>query len=204
MTFWETIIAGEYVMFALAVLLIAAVWILWARAVSLKRTHTGYEGMLHRLRDYIAEGDIESATNMCSVIDSPGARSVTVGLKMIGNKMDTIKDAMNEAEVHEHPKLERGIIWLKAISIISPLVSVAGTLCGICDRLRDLGSAGSEVDTSMIAASIAPTLVTTIAGIGVGVFAIVAWTSLEGSVDRSKQKLTEVCAGFREILNAPA
>lgn len=204
MTFWDTITAGEYVMFALAVLLIATVWIWWARASKLRREHKGYAGMLHRLHDYINEGDLESAAGMCSAISTPGGRAVNVGINLIGNPMSQIKGAMDEVESSESPVMERGIGWLKGIAIMSPLLGAGGTLCGICDRLRDLGQSASEVTPAMICGTLAPTVVTTIAGLGVGVFAVIAWISLEGSVSKAKMKLTDVCQKFRDILNAPA
>lgn len=204
MTFWETITAGEYVIFALALLFIATVWIWWARAAKLHKEHKGYSGMINRLHDYITEGDLESAAGMCSAISTPGGRAVSAGLGLIGNPMSQIKGAMDEIETGESLLMERGVGWLKGIAIMSPLIGAAGTLCGICDRLRDLGQSVAEVSPAMICGSLAPTVVTTIAGLGVGVFAIIAWISLDGSVGKAKRKLTDVCQKFRDILNAPS
>lgn len=204
MTFWETIIAGEYVMFALALLLIATVWIWWARAAKLHREHKGYEGMIQRLHDYINEGDLESAAGMCSAISTPGGRAVSTGINLIGSPMRQIKGAMDEVESSESLVMENGVAWLKGFAIMSPLLGAGGTLCGICDRLRDLSQSATEVTPAMICGSVAPTVVTSIAGLGVGVFAIIAWISLEGSVNQAKRKLTDVCQKFRDILNAPS
>ena len=160
--------------------------------------------MLHRLHDYISEGDIESAQGMCSAISSPGALSVRKGLALIGSPMDRIRSEMDEIEKSEGVKMERGVSWLKGLAIMAPLAGAAGTLCGICDRLRDLGNLNTEITLSNICENIAPCIVTTIVGLGVGIFSIVAWISLDGRVIKSKRKLAEVGREFREILNSPS
>ena len=60
------------------------------------------------------------------------------------------------------------------------------------------------VDTAQVCAALAPTIVTTVAGIGVGIFSLIALTCLEGTIDSARTRLEELGLEFIELLNAPS
>ena len=98
----------------------------------------------------------------------------------------------------------RGMRWLRTFAVVSPLLGLGGTLVGMIDRLRDLGTMGPQVDTASVCGALAPTIVTTVAGLGVGIVALVFMAILEGSIARAKRKLDGVGNEFIELLNEPS
>ena len=203
MTFWETIERGEYVMFALAVIVIAIVIIWWVRASILHGQRKKYPVLMQRIRDHVMEGDIENSRQICKALSLPGARVVEAGLSRVGQPMGEVKAAMEDASMIEKSHMSRGARWLRAMAVISPLLGLGGTLVGIIDRLRDLGEAGAVVDTAAVCGALAPTIVTTVAGLGVGIFALVALTCLEGSINSAQRNLDELSKEFIDLLNEP-
>ncbi|MCH5227386.1 MAG: MotA/TolQ/ExbB proton channel family protein [Muribaculaceae bacterium] len=203
MTFWETIERGEYVMFALAVLFILTVCIWWVRAARLHKIRKGSLGLMPRVRDHVMEGDIESARQVSGVTANAGGRVLDKGLSLIGRSMEEVKSGMLEVSDIETEKMRAGLGWLRLIAIISPLMGACGTLAGIVDRLRDLGESEAGVDLGRICGDLAPTIVTTIAGLGVGIFALLALTGLEGSLAKSKIRIDELREEFADMLNEP-
>ena len=204
MTFWETIERGEYVMFALAVIVIAGIVILWVRAGQLKRGGKRSSMMMQRVRDHVVEGDIDNARQICSATTIPEGKVVESGLNHIGSPLPVVKAAMAETASIEKSKMSAGARWLYTFAVVSPLLGLGGTLVGIIDRLRDLGEAGETVDTSMVCGAIAPTIVTTVAGLGVGILAIIFLTILEGTIASAGIKLDTTAKELEDLLNQPA
>lgn len=203
MTFWDTIERGEYVMFALACLFILALCIWIARGSRLYRDRKHYSSLMQRVRDHVMESDLENALQVCKRAKGSGPGILSAGLENIGQPMSEVNTAMDYASGIEKEKMGKGLRWLKAIAVISPLLGLGGTLTGITDRLRDLGESGTAVDISSVCAALAPTVVTTVAGLGVGIFALVAMTFLEGSVATAQRQADRLCKEFTDMLNEP-
>lgn len=204
MNFWETVERGEYVMIALAVIFIVIICIWWARSARLGKQRKGYATLMQRVRDHVVEGDIENARQLCDITTSPAANVLYAGLGRIGTPMTEVRAAMWDTAEIEKDKMTAGTRWLRALSVISPLLGLGGTLVGVIDRLRDLGLAGFSTDISAVCGAIAPTIVTTVAGLGVGIFSLIALTALESRIDSSKSKLDEVSIEFTNLLNEPS
>ena len=203
MTFWETVERGEYVMIALAVLLIFIILIWCIKTARLRKSRKTYPALLQRIRDHVTEGDLENAQLFSQAFSSPGAKIVSVGLRGIGKPIAEISSDIEMAGEIEKGEMNGGARWLSTIAVISPLLGLGGTLVGIIDRLRDLGEMGLLVDMSMLCHAIAPTIVTTVAGLGVGIFSLIAYTCLESSIDISRRDLDKVKADFIDLLNTP-
>ena len=204
MNFWETIIRGEYVMFALAVLLLAALCIWWVRSAVMSRLRKSYPALMHRLHDHIAEGDVENARQLCEDSSGAGAVVLCAGVKRIGKPMNEIEGGMKAVEAIEINRLNRGTRWIRAIAVVSPLIGLGGTLVGIVDRLRDLGERGVAVNIADVCSELAPTIVTTVAGLGVGVLALLALVCLEGSISKTSRSLEDLTMEFIDLLNQPS
>lgn len=204
MTVWDTIERGEYVMFALAALLLLAVAILWVRCMTMRKIDRSYPGLMQRLRDHVTEGDIENARQICEISDTPGSKVLCAGIGRIGHPLPEVKTAMGECGDYECRRFSKGIIWLRMIAVISPLLGLGGTLVGIIDRLRDLGGITEGVDISMVCAYLAPTIVTTVAGLVVGILALVALTCLDSRIMASRRKMEQLQHEFLDLLNEPS
>lgn len=204
MTVWETVERGEYVMIALAVIIILIVVIWWCRGSVLSKWNKSYSPLMHRVHDHIMEGDIENVARICAEASTPGGTVLEAGARKIGEPMAELKSAMKETAEIEKGRLGKGERWLRAFAVISPLLGFGGTLVGIIDRLRDLGESQLPVDASIICAQLAPTIVTTVAGLITGIFAIIAFSSLDSIVETSRRKIDRTAADFIELLNQPA
>lgn len=204
MNLWDTIVRGEYVMFALALMLVAAVAIWWARGASLKSLSKKNINLMNRIRDYIMEGDIENARELAEVSTFPGAKVIEAGVTRLGRPVTEIISAMELASSAQNPTIERGRRWLYGIAIMAPLIGAAGSLAGICDAFRNAAEAGGDADLALLSSMIAPALVATVAGLGVGVFAIFAFYCLDGAIAKAKNALSNLTLDFADLLNEPS
>lgn len=204
MNFWDTIVRGEYVMFALALMLVAVAAIWWARGVSLSSLRKKNVSLMNRIRDYIMEGDIENAHGLAEGSNFPGAKVIEAGVTRLGRPVAEIIASMELASEAQGPVIERGRRWLYAIAVMAPLIGAAGSLAGICDAFRNVAEAGGDADLALLSSMIAPALVATVAGLGVGVFAIFAFYCLDGSMAKAKNDLSHLTLDFADLLNEPS
>lgn len=204
MTFWETIERGEYVMFALAVIFILTIIIWWVVAARLKRNRKRNHSMMQRVRDHIVEGDVENTIQLCQSYATPGSRVIEAGLSHVGKPIQDVKSALSDQVTIEKENSGASMRWLRMFAVISPLAGLGGTLVGVTDRLRDLGNSGLPVTVADVCGELAPTIVTTIAGLGVGIFALFALTCLETTVGKSRRNLDEIALEFTDLLNEPS
>ena len=204
MNFWDIIAAGVYVMIPLAILLIATVWIWIARSSSIGRSMNSADEIMHRLRDYIVEGDIENAAKICEGSDVPVGRIVRRGVERIGSPMYEVREAMREEEALESEKLKRGCRWIWWIAVISPLLGLGGTLGGMAVGFHILENSGLPGDFAQFTGIVWPTLITLISGLGVGIFALTAHTVLSGNISKTGLLLSDYSSRFIDLLNEPS
>lgn len=204
MTVWQTIERGEFLMIPLACMLVAIIMFWWIKGVKLSSPRKKNNLLIDRVRDCVTEGDIDNALQISNNYGTPGGAVISAGLQQMGKPISQVSDAMDKTIVIEKIKFERGFGWMKCLAVISPLLGLGGTLIGITDRLRDLGSLGESVDLAMICNEIAPCVVTTVAGLVVGIMALVALTSIEASATKSTRGLEELGRDFIRLLNQPS
>lgn len=190
-------------MFGLAVILICVVVIWIARARWLSRQHKGNMSLMHRIRDYVVEGDLDNALHSSATSPYTGGAVIYEGLSLMGRPIEEISSAMNIVAQGEDLRIDRGKRWLRGLAVIAPLAGAAGTLAGICDALRDAAekTPGTE---SLLNPEIADAIVTSVAGLGVGVVAIVALICLDGACAKAKSRLRALAIEFTDLLKSPA
>lgn len=203
MNFWETIQRGEYVMLALGAFILLVVVIWWVKGVTLNRQKKKYSTFIHKLRDYMIEGDIENAKQLCIYSNLPCGRTIGAGVMRLGRPMNEIREAIGDVAEIEKITMARGCRWLRLVSVVAPLLGLGGTLVGIIDRFRDLNESGVNIDVTEVCNAITPAIVTTVVGLGVGIFSLIALTFLEGTINSARKGLDEVNLEFMNLLNEP-
>ena len=81
LSFWSLVIDGGYIMIPLAVLLLVSIYIFIERCFALHRAAKNDETFMKRIRDYIMEGDIDNAVNLCKRTDTPYSRLILKGVR---------------------------------------------------------------------------------------------------------------------------
>jgi len=94
--------------------------------------------------------------------------------------------------------LERRLSWLATIASVSPFVGLFGTVMGIIDSFRGLGSAGAAT-LRAVAPGISEALITTAAGLFVAVPAVVAYNQFSARIRVFASAVDDFC---RELLNS--
>ena len=111
-----------------------------------------------------------------------------------------IKERLEEVGRREAAELERFIPVLGTIASIAPLLGLLGTVLGMILTFQAIQNEGGMADVSALAGGISQALVTTFAGLCVGIPAVMANRFLLARVDGLLLDLEEVSLGVLEHL----
>mgnify|MGYP001628375584 FL=1 len=204
LSFWSLIMDGGYIMIPLAILLVVAIYVFCERMLAINRASKEDKTFMDRIRDYVHEGDIESAYNLCKRSDTPYARLIQKGLTRIGRPMNDVLVAIENTGNIEVANLGKGFPWLSTTAAGAPMLGFLGTVVGMIQAFYALASAGTSANITVLSSGIYQALVTTVAGLVVGIIALFAYNILVARVNRVMNSLEAKTMEFMDLLNEPA
>lgn len=204
LSLWSLVMDGGYIMIPLAILLIVSIYIFIERCIALHRASKSDHTFMKRIRDYILEGDIENAVTLCKRTDSPYARLILKGVNRIGRPMNDVLMAIENSGNIEVAKLEKGFTWLSTTAAGAPMLGFLGTVVGMIEAFFALANAGTSANITVLSSGIYQALVTTVAGLVVGIAALFAYNYLVSRVNRIMSSLEANTMEFMDLLNEPS
>lgn len=204
MNYWEMAKkGGPWIMIPLLILSIMAVYIFIERYVAIKKASKEDKTFMDRIKDYITEGKLDSATKLCQQANNPMARMVEKGISRLGKPMNDILVAIENVGNIETNKLEKGFNMLATISGGAPMLGFLGTVIGMVQAFYDMANAGNNIDITVLSNGIYTAMITTVAGLVVGIVAFFAYNFLVSMLDSVVQKMEHRTMEFMDLLNEP-
>ncbi len=159
---------------------------------------------MNRIRGYVHEGELQSALNLCQATQSPAARLIEKGITRIGRPMNDVLVAIENTGNLEISKLSRGLPWLATTAAGAPMLGFLGTVIGMVQAFFAIASAGNSATIASFASGIYAALVTTVAGLIVGIAALFAYNYLVARINKIMNRLEASTMDFMDLLNEPA
>ncbi|MBP3331286.1 MAG: MotA/TolQ/ExbB proton channel family protein [Tidjanibacter sp.] len=203
MSFGELFMAGGWLMWPLLALGGVAIFIFVERFMAIRKASNMNIHFMHRVRDFIYEGKINSAVNLCRSTDSPIARMVEKGIERIGRPMSDVQTAIENVANLEVSKLENGLPFLATIAGGAPMLGFLGTVMGMVQAFMDMSMAGGTVDMGMLAGGMYVAMITTVGGLLVGIPAYFGYNFLVARIERVVFQMEANSIAFMDILNQP-
>ena len=204
LSFWSLVMDGGYIMIPLALLLVVSIYIFIERCIALHRASKYDDTFMKRIRDYIMEGDIENAVNLCRKTDTPYSRLILKGVNRIGRPMNDVLVAIENTGNIEVASMEKGFTWLSTTAAGAPMLGFLGTVVGMIDAFFSLANAGTAANITVLSSGIYQALVTTVAGLVVGIIALFAYNYLTARINRVMNSMESKTMEFMDLLNEPA
>ncbi len=202
---WEMAQYGGWIMIILAVLLAFACYIFIERLVVLKQSTQEDKSFMDRIRDYIHEGKIDSALNLCKKTDTPSAHMIEKGITRIGRPMQDVQVAVENVGNLEVGKLEKGLVIMATIAGGAPMLGFLGTVLGMVQTFYNMAqTSGGVIEMASLSTGMYQAMVTTIGGLIVGILAMFAYNYLVSRIDRVVRLLESRTLEFMDLLNEPA
>jgi len=204
MNAFDLALKGGWNMIVLLVLLLMTIYVLIERTLVINKAGREDNSFMNRIKDYILDGKIDAAMNLCRNTDTPSSRMVEKGISRLGRPMGDVMSAIENQGNIEISKLEKGIPVLATSASGAPMIGFLGTVTGMVKAFMSMASAGANVDVNILSTGIYEALVTTVGGLIVGIIALFAYnylsTRIKGIVNRLEMRIME----FMDILNEPA
>ena len=160
---------GGWIMVVLALLALVSIYIFVERFMVLRAASHLDDSFMQRIRDYIHDGEIESAQNLCRSNSTPFARLIAKGISRIGRPMNDVLVAIENTGNLEVAALSRGFSWLATTAAGAPMLGFLGTVIGMVDAFYSIANSGNAAQIGTFAGGIYTALVTTVAGLIVGI-----------------------------------
>ena len=177
-------IGGNIVMAVLLLLSILAIYILVERYFAIRKESLEDEDFLMNIRKFVEEKNIDKAKTLCKNTDSPIARMIEKGLDRIDKPMTDISSAIENQGKLEIYKMENNLANLATIAGAAPMIGFLGTVIGMIVAFHEMASAGGNIDVEMLSKGIYTAMVTTVAGLVVGIIAYIAYNYLVTRVEK--------------------
>lgn len=191
-------------MIPLLLLSLLSIYIFFERLQVIRRAAREDNTFMERIKDYIHEGDIDSALKLCKKTNTPYSRLIAKGISRLGRPMNDVLVAIENVGNIEIAKLEKGISVVSDNRRGSTHVGFLGTVTGMVMAFYNMASAGNNADISTLSGGIYEALVTTVAGLIVGIIALFAYNYLVSRVDGVMNQLEAKTMEFMDLLNEPA
>jgi len=204
LSYFDLAVKGGWVMIPIAILSIVALYIFIERYVAIRNASKIDVNFMNRIKDYIHDGKIEPALALCQSTNNPVARMMEKGISRLGRPLSDINAAIQNVGQIEVYKLEKGLAMLGSCASISPMLGFFGTVLGMVKTFMDMSSAGSSLDIGILSKGIYIALITTVAGLMIGIPAYFAYNYLVGRIEEMVNKLEGYTMEFMDLLYAPS
>ncbi|OUV70258.1 MAG: biopolymer transporter ExbB [Flavobacteriales bacterium TMED123] len=175
---------GTIIMSALGLLSIYAVYILFERYSAIKKASKEDKSFFKSVKNFVEQKDISAAKTLCQNTDNPIARMIEKGVDRIDKPMTDISAAIENQGKLEVYKMENNLANLATIAGAAPMIGFLGTVIGMIVAFHEMASAGGNIDVEMLSKGIYTAMVTTVAGLVVGIIAYIAYNYLVTKVEK--------------------
>lgn len=199
--FWEQMRAGGPIVWPIVGLAVVALLITTIRVFSLRRIHANTDRLMEEVQQFAAKGEWEAAEEMVVRYKrnkSPVLAVIKAGLAVRSKDRETQESVLQEAILHELPRVEAGLSVLAILGAVAPLLGLLGTVTGMINTFRVITLFGTG-DPKLMSGGISEALVTTELGLMVAIPIMLAHTFLSrrsdhiiGDMEQKAVQLTNI------------
>jgi len=180
---WEMILAGRYMMIPIILASMVGMAVLIERIYVLRQRSIIVPEIAEAVMTLSASQDLSVAYAICERRPGPFATLVKSGLDHSNNDWTIIRDVLEETGRQEATRLTRRLGVLETVAAVSPLLGLLGTVLGMIRVFATISAAGLG-NPETLSSGISEAMVTTAAGLIIGIPALVAYNWLNGRADR--------------------
>jgi biopolymer transport protein ExbB len=200
--FGDLIIKGGWVMIPIGILAVLGLVIFFERYFTIRKAAKDENNLMSQVRSNIVSGKLDSAIAICKNSNSPLGRMLQKGLLRIGRPIKDIEGAIENIGKIEVSKLEKNIAILGIVAGIAPMFGFLGTIFGVIKIFYDI-SKTDNISMGVISGGLYVKMVTSAAGLLVGIIAYVLYNILNIMVDKVILKLETDAIEFIDLLEEP-
>jgi len=199
----ELLLNGGYMMIPIVLLWIVAVYIFVERLLLIKSASKTPDDFQNQIREKVLVGDVKSARELCMQTDTPVARMVEKGISRIGSELKNIEVSIENIGKIEIYRLEKNLSSLATISGAAPMIGFLGTVTGMIQAFIAIAQEEGAVSPKLLSSGIYEAMVTTAAGLFVGILAYLGYNYLVSRVSKLVHRMEYTAIDFVDLLQEP-
>jgi biopolymer transport protein ExbB len=195
---------GWYIMGPLGILSVIAIYIFIERMLAIGKAGKVEKDFMNRIKDYILDEKMESAIDLCRQADTPVSHMIGKGITKIGRPIKDISDSIENVGKLEVSKLERGLPTLATVAGAAPMIGFLGTVIGMIQTFHQMQISANGVEIAQLSGGIMQAMVTTVAGLVIGIMAYICYNVLVARLTNVINGLEASSIEFLDVLDTPS
>jgi biopolymer transport protein ExbB len=192
--------SGGWAMYALLLLSIVSLGIVFERIFFFLRQHSDPQQLLREIGDRVSKDDLKGAIAVCDRNRGMLPKILQFGLYRHEKSRADISDALSIALLEQLNTLEANLSIIGTVAVIAPFVGLFGTVLGIIRAFQDIALKGNSTP-AVVAAGVSEALVTTAAGLAVAVLAVIAFNYFKSRIKAYNQEMIVAANKLAEMLH---
>ena len=191
---------GGWLMIPLLLLSIVTIYLFSMKWSTIRKASKVDPAFMQQIKEYIETGRISQAQELCRQTNTPTARLVEKGIDRLGRPLQDIQTSIENVGNMEVAALEKGLPMLATIAGGAPMIGFLGTVMGMVQAFFNMAQAGSNIDITLLSGGIYTAMVTTVAGLIVGIMAYFGYNLLTNQVSDVVTKMQNTTVEFVDML----
>lgn len=196
-------VQGGFMMIPIIILSVIAIYFFFERLMIINKANESPDQFMNRVKESVLKGDINGAKMLCAQQDSPVARMIQKGLSRIGSPLKNIEASIENVGKLEIFKLEKNLSSLATIAGAAPMMGFLGTVIGMVEAFIAIAQEEGSVSPKLLSSGIYTAMITTVAGLVVGIIAYLAYNFLVTRVQKVIHKMEYTSIEFIDLLQEP-
>ncbi len=196
----ELALKGGVIMIPLALLFVLGIYIFLERIFTLGRATQNPTNFMEKVKNLVTNEDIIEAKKLCKEQNSPISRMIDKGLSRLGSPLKNIETSIEYVAKIELYRLEKNLAILATIGGAAPMVGFLGTVIGMIDSFMTIARLKGAVDPQVLSSGIYTALITTVAGLIIGILVNIAYNYLVTRVQKVVYNMEYTVMEFMDLL----
>jgi biopolymer transport protein ExbB len=195
---------GGLMMYPIALCSFALMVFSFERLIHLRRGRVIPRPFVNRLIEQIQQQQVDrdEGIELCEKNPNPMSRIMIAALKRYGKSAVEVEQAVLDAGERESNHLRKYMRLLSAISNVTPLLGLLGTVMGMIQSFNDISNSQAMGRPEMLAGGISQALLTTAAGLLVAIPAYAMYVYFVGHIDRLIIEMDHHAQRLVEVISA--
>jgi len=199
----ELLLKGGFMMIPIFLLSILAVYIFVERMLTIKKASQVGDSFFDNVKNLVLKGDISAAKIICAQNDTPIAKMIEKGVSRLGSELKNIEASIENVGKIEIYKLEKNLSMLATISGAAPMIGFLGTVTGMIRAFMAIAQEEGTVSPKLLSSGIYEAMLTTAAGLFVGIIAYLGYNYLVTRVQKLVYRMEYTSINFLDLLQEP-
>ncbi|MBX3101447.1 MAG: MotA/TolQ/ExbB proton channel family protein [Bacteroidetes bacterium] len=199
----DLLMKGGFVMYPIFLLLFLALYLFFERYAVISRAGKVERSLLVSVTQHLQAGNVNAAQAMLAASPTMVARIYEKGVNRLGSPISEIQSGMESQAKVAVATMEKNLSILSAVAALAPMFGFLGTIFGMIVVFSKL-SIADNLDIGDISDGIYVKMVTSAAGLIVGIIAHILYIWLSARIDRALLRLEVAANEFLDFLYKPS